>query len=46
VQDKGNYYFVGPSGSQAALFKVLDGQVTTVVSASVTNIDSGQLHQW
>jgi RHS repeat-associated protein len=46
VQDKGNYYFVGPKGSEAALFKVLDGQVTTVVSASVTNIDSGQLHQW
>jgi hypothetical protein len=46
VQDKGNYYFVGPSGSQAALFKVLDGQLTAVVSVSLTGIDSGQLHQW
>ena len=25
VQDKGNYYFVGPSGSQAALFKTGSG---------------------
>ncbi len=46
VQYRGNYCFVGPSGSQAAVFKVLDGQVTTIASASVTGIDSGGFHQW
>jgi RHS repeat-associated protein len=47
VQDKGNYFLVAPWTSTAVrLYKVANGQVSTVSTQTISTVNWGQPHDW